>query len=68
MRLVERVLRAGVAEEREVAVGVGQGDALGVVVEDEEREFLRLQLARQHLPDAAVAADDGVVGDGIDVP
>jgi hypothetical protein len=64
----EGVFIAGIADEGLEAMAVGEGDAVGVVVDDEEGEVLGNEFAAQGLADAAIAADDGVVRDGFDVP
>ena len=68
MGLGEGALFAGIPDERLKAVALRQRDPLGIVVEDEEREFFPGEVAGQYLPDAPVTTNDGMILDGFDVP
>jgi hypothetical protein len=47
---------------------MGERHPLRVVVDNEERKISAVQFPRQRLPDAPVAADDGVFRHVFDVP
>ncbi len=68
VRLRKRPFLARIAHQRLIAVRMRQGNPVGVIVEDEKGEFFRLEFTRQHLPDAPVTADDGMILDRFDVP
>ncbi len=68
MGVGEDALVARVALEGEPAVRLGEVDPLLLLVDDDERHLASRQFPGQGLPDAAIAADDDVAVDRVDLP